>query len=205
MNKAQEILLHYNDKQKSISLNKKQSRKSVKKSSENIPSNSKESLDPTILDKRSNDQLEFKIMSVSDNEIILRNKEKFLNVMQEITNQMNKKISQISCSKREIQANSSEKINENIHFYSNIDHVNMRSDERISKNVSIIEEQKIEKDQGVNNDFKNDGVSDLKKENLKISIKNESKENEIKIKNNTIENKENCKNSKKCICTCLII
>ena len=206
IHKAQEIVIHYNESKKNFSLNKKQSRKSVMKSSENNnPSYSKDTFDNK--DKKSNDQCEFKITSISDNEIILKNKEKFLNVLQDITEQMNKRFSQMP-SKRGIQStNTCEEIIENMHYYSNIDHVNLKSDDRIFQNLSLREHVKIEKENifSEKNYKSEDGVvSDLNQEPIKI-IKEEVKDIQIKSEKSPHENQHKAKQNKKCSCYCLII
>ena len=206
IHKAQEILIHYNESKKSFTLKKKESRKSVKKSSEKLenyqPSYSKDTLDQKNFDKKSNDQNEFKITSVSDNEIILKNKEKFLNVLQDITEQMNKRFSQMPS--KVVQQTIQEEIRENLHYYSNIDHI--KSDERTFQNLCVKENENVEKNNifGDKNYKQEDDASDINRKSINIINKEENKDSKINNKK-IINDDQEKKNKKACSCYCLII
>jgi hypothetical protein len=210
IHKAQEILIHYNENKKSFSLQKKQSKRSVKKQSMRFdnerPSNSRDTSANRNLDKKSNDQSgDFKVTSVSDNEIILKNKEKFLNVLKDITDQMNKRVSQIPSKRGAHIVNPSEELKENMHYYSNIDHIKMQqNDDKTFQNNSLKEKVKNE-EKDIFQVHQKKEEPKIHLDQIKVKIDDEIKETQIKtqvIEGDKQGNKG--RNKKGCACNCLI-
>jgi hypothetical protein len=214
IHKAQEILIHYNESKKCFSMQKRNSKRLVKKQSEKFdidkPSYSRETIDHKNLDRKSNDHSgDFKITSVSDNEIILKNKEKFLNVLRDMTEQMNKRVTHIPSKRNPHTANPSEDLNDNIHYYSNIDPIKIKTDDNF---IQSFQDKPKEDDQ--KNIFKicekNDNIekreSVVNKDSIKINI--EEKERDPSFRTNNVgyqRNQDKKEGKNQCACHCLII
>ena len=216
IHKAQEILIHYNESKKCFSMQKRNSKRLVKKQSEKFdidkPSYSRETIDNKNIDRKSNDHSgDFKITSVSDNEIILKNKEKFLNVLRDMTEQMNKRVTQISSKKSPHLANPSQDLFDNVHYYSNIDPIKIKTEDNLIQSF-----QEKPKEDGQKNIFeiceKNDNIekreSVVNKDSIKINIEEKEKKQDTTIKTNVItyqRNQDKKEGKNQCACHCLII